>query len=231
MTRGVFVAGTDTEIGKTTCAVQLIHGLRHHGLQVMVMKPVASGGIWKDGELISEDAVALQQAASALSSLNEINPYCYEPPISPHLAASDAGFEPDLSQIKHLYYKHQERADIVVVEGAGGWKSPLSNSFDSTDLVMLLKLPVVLVVGLKLGCINHALLTMESMLRSNIMVAGWIGNQLTEDIGAAEAMIFSIDERTNIPLLGVVPRFGQSSTVMHDVIDVSRLINSEYDHG
>ena len=156
-------------------AVALIQALRAQGLRVAAMKPVSAGSA--PGEL-NEDVMALRQAANVMADVRDVNPYAFEPAIAPHIAAEQAGVRIDLEMIAAAYARLAAVADVVVVEGAGGWRVPLNEHEDMADLAQRLGLPVVLVVGLRLGCLNHALLTAESVARRRLPWAGWVGNHI-----------------------------------------------------
>jgi dethiobiotin synthetase len=175
MARGLFVTGTDTGVGKTRVAVALIHALRAQGLRVAAMKPVAAGSAAGG---LNEDVVALMQATNVEADMRDVNPYAFEQPIAPHLAAHLAGVRIELSVIVEAYSRLAAVADVVVVEGAGGWRVPLNEREDMADLAQALGLPIVLVVGLRLGCLNHALLTAESIVHRHLPWAGWVGNSI-----------------------------------------------------
>ncbi len=157
--RGIFVTGTDTGVGKTVVACALARGLRAQGLKVAVMKPVASGSDLTPRGLRNADALALAAAAGYDGPYQELNPYCFEPPISPHIAAKEAGIEIDVGMIRRVYDQLALGMDWVVVEGAGGWFAPLNERQTMADLAWALTIPALLVVGLRLGCLNHAHLT------------------------------------------------------------------------
>lgn len=199
-TRGFFVTGTDTGVGKTRVAVALVHALRAQGLRVAVMKPVSAGSL--PGEL-NEDVVALMQASNVTAAVRDINPYAFEPAIAPHLAAQQAGVHIDLSVITAAFERLAAAADVVVVEGAGGWRVPLNAQEDMADLAQALGLPVVLVVGLRLGCLNHALLTADAIALSPLKWAGWVGNQIDPTMAEAAANLASLHDRLPGPYLGV----------------------------
>ena len=200
--RGFFVTGTDTGVGKTRVAVALIHALRAHGLRVAAMKPVAAG--CEPGEL-NEDVVALVAAANVPARLADVNPYSFKPPIAPHIAAAQAGVRIDLDAIAAAYARLAAQADAVVVEGAGGWRVPLNDSEDMADLAQRLALPVVLVVGLRLGCLNHALLTAESVAARGLPWAGWIGNHIDPAMACQAENLDALRARLPRPCLGVQP--------------------------
>lgn len=197
---GLFVTGTDTGVGKTRVAVALIHALRAHGLRVAAMKPVAAGCV--PGEL-NDDVSALLQAANVAADLRDINPYSFEPPIAPHLAAQQAGVRIELPVIVAAYARLAAAADVVVVEGAGGWRVPLNDREEMADLAQALALPIVLVVGLRLGCLNHALLTAESIAHRQLPWAGWVGNQIDPAMACKEANLDALRVRLPAPCLGV----------------------------
>lgn len=174
--RGVFVTGTDTEVGKTFVAAGLVRGLVALGRRVAVMKPVASGALPTPLGLRSEDAMVLQRASNVRSPLAWVNPYCFEPAISPHLAAREAGVTIEVQRIQACFEALSREADTVVVEGAGGWHAPINERQTLADVALALKLPGLLVVGMRLGCLNHALLTHQAMRALGVPWAGWIGN-------------------------------------------------------
>ncbi|MDR9435468.1 MAG: dethiobiotin synthase [Thiohalophilus sp.] len=202
---GVFVTGTDTEIGKTFCSCLLMEALQQKGLKVAGMKPVASGGELRDGRLVNEDALQLQQQSGMNLSYEWVNPYVFEPPIAPHLAASQAGCRIERQPIVDAYTQLQEHSDQVIVEGVGGWRVPLSDSLSVSDLPGLLGLPVVLVVGMRLGCLNHALLTIESIKQQNIPVVGWIANGIDPAFAAQQGNLQTLESRLPVPCLAQIP--------------------------
>jgi dethiobiotin synthetase len=198
--RGVFVTGTDTGVGKTRVAVALVHALRARGLRVAVMKPVSAGSA--AGEL-NEDVVALLQAANVAADVRDVNPYAFAPAIAPHLAAQQAGVRIELDSIAAAYARLAAKADVVVVEGAGGWRVPLNEREDMADLAQRLELPVLLVVGLRLGCLNHALLTAESIANRRLPWAGWVGNHIDPAMVMAAENVAALHARLPGPCLGV----------------------------
>ena len=200
--RGLFVTGTDTGVGKTRVAVALIHALRARGLRVAAMKPVAAGSV--PGEL-NEDVTALRDAANVAADLNDVNPYAFAEPIAPHIAAQQAGVRIELGVITAAYARLAAAADVVVVEGAGGWRVPLNAHEDMADLAQALGLPVVLVVGLRLGCLNHALLTAESIAGRKLPWAGWVGNHVDPAMAQPAANLDALRARLPGPCLGVQP--------------------------
>ncbi|WP_295398762.1 dethiobiotin synthase [uncultured Thiocystis sp.] len=202
---GVFVTGTDTGCGKTAISVGLMAALQSRGLRVLGMKPVASGCALTPSGLRNEDALTLQEQGSSREPYERINPYAFAPPIAPHLAATAAGVAIDLAAIVRAYGALDAKANLVVVEGVGGWRVPLGPDFSLSDLPAALELPVILVVGLKLGCLNHALLTAESIQSSDTRLIGWIGNQIDPEMLVLDANLATLANLIEAPCLGVVP--------------------------
>jgi dethiobiotin synthetase len=198
--RGLFVTGTDTGVGKTRVAVALIHALRAQGLRVAVMKPVSAGSVPSE---LNEDVAMLLQAANVAADLRDVNPYAFAEPVAPHIAAQQAGVRIDLPVIVAAYSRLAARADVVVVEGAGGWRVPLNEREDMADLAQALGLPIVLVVGLRLGCLNHALLTAESIAARGLPWAGWVGNSIEPEMAQLAANLETLGARLPGPCLGV----------------------------
>ncbi len=201
---GVFVTGTDTGIGKTRVSVGLLDAWRARGLDVAGMKPVASGSEPVQGELRNEDALALQAAASRDWPYATINPYAFAPPIAPHVAAEQAGVTVALEPLTTAYAELAAASERVVVEGVGGWRVPLSATLQTADLVRALDLPIVMVVGLRLGCINHALLTAEAIRADGLVLRGWIANSLDPDYDP-DATLSTLAAAIPAPLLATVP--------------------------
>jgi len=199
--QGFFVTGTDTGVGKTLIACALLRALASSGRSVAGMKPVAAGsegGRWADVD-------ALVEASSVQAPAALVNPYAFEPAIAPHIAAELAGVKIEIETIARAYGELARRADVVVVEGAGGFLVPLSARDTAADLARRLGLPVVLVVGMRLGCLNHALLTRRQIAASGLRCAGWVANSILPDMPQLEANIRALKERLECPLLGTVP--------------------------
>lgn len=209
MTTHLFVTGTDTEVGKTRISVGLIKVLQQQGLKVAAMKPVASGCEWHDGQLQNEDALALSRQADIKLPYSQINPYAFEPAIAPHLAAEQVGQTISLNLIETQFAAMQLQTDAIVVEGAGGWSVPLNDQQTIADLAKALQLPVVLVVAIKLGCINHALLTVQAIAVSGLTLKGWVANDFLQD-PQSTAIIQSLVQRIAAPCLGVVPKLADN---------------------
>ena len=205
MNRSCFVTGTDTACGKTAVSLGLMWALQQRGLRALGMKPVASGSrVTADG-LRNDDALRLQVQGSWSLPYAAVNPYAFEPPIAPHIAAQQAGMEIELARLRRAYRELAAAADAVIVEGVGGWHVPLGPDTDITDLVRELDLPVLLVVGLRLGCLNHALLSVESILGSAVPLAGWVATQVERDMRARDENLATLEARIAAPCLGVVP--------------------------
>lgn len=206
MKRAFFITGTDTEVGKTTIAAGLLHVARLQGLSTAAVKPVASGCEVTLEGLRNGDALALWQECSVPLTYEEVNPFAFEPAIAPHLAASERGVvlnvEALLPRVQSVLAR---QADFTVVEGAGGWRVPLSAGETLADLAKVLQLPVILVVGIRLGCINHALLTAEAIVRDGVPFAGWIANVVTPSMNCLDANIATLRNYLPAPCLGVVP--------------------------
>lgn len=176
--RHFFVTGTDTSVGKTTVTVRLMQQLVAQGLTVIGMKPVASGCEWVDGRWQNDDVLQLTAASNVSAPAELINPYCFEPAIAPHIAAAQAGVEIDFNVIRAAYEQLTTMADVVIVEGAGGLLVPLNATQTIADLIQALSLPALVVVGMRLGCINHALLTAQVLKQRNIDFCGWVANNI-----------------------------------------------------
>ena len=202
--RGVFVTGTDTGIGKTHASVALVRAHRACGRHAIGMKPVASGCRETQEGLRNEDAEALIAASDPVPAYSLCNPYAFAPPIAPHIAAREAGIAIALDPIVAAYGRLAAMADRVVVEGVGGWSVPLSDALMQADLARALGLPVVLVVGLRLGCINHALLSARAIVADGCVLGGWIANRIDPAMARAYENLDTLRARIDAPLLGVL---------------------------
>jgi len=203
--RDFFVTGTDTGVGKTLVSAALLRALRGQGLAVAGMKPVASGAARTSGGLRNEDALALAAETSRPWPYETINPYCFEPAIAPHLAAAEAGVEIRLGPIEQAFRRLQAGSDAVIVEGAGGFLVPLGPGLSFADLPGELGLGVILVVGLRLGCLNHSLLTVEAVSKRGLSFVGWVGNQVDPGFDRLDANLAVLLEQLPAPCLGVIP--------------------------
>ncbi|WP_303907150.1 dethiobiotin synthase [Thiohalomonas denitrificans] len=208
MASGVFVTGTDTGIGKTWTSLGLIAAFQRRGERVVGMKPIAAGCEATAEGLRNDDAVHLQQAGSVPVAYETVNPYAFVPPVSPHVAAARAGVAIDLTRIVSVYGQLANQADRVVVEGVGGWHAPLGEAITVAELARALGLPVVMVVGLRLGCLNHALLTARAIRDDGLELAGWVANELSPEMEAAAQNIRYLRDHIDAPLLGIVPYMG-----------------------
>lgn len=201
MARGYFITGTDTGVGKTTVSCALLRAFAAQGKRVIGMKPVVAGrenGRWHDVEQLI--------AASNISAAREyVNSYAFDPPISPHIAAQQAGTEIDLAVIQHAYQALSNQADIVIVEGAGGFLVPVNQTQNGADLARALNLPVILVVGMRLGCLNHALLTAQAIRIAGLPLAGWVANGIDPQMPAAAENVATLEQGLDCPLLGIIP--------------------------
>ncbi|MDH4234526.1 MAG: dethiobiotin synthase [Gallionella sp.] len=173
-----FVTGTDTNVGKTLISCALLHGFAAQGKRVAGMKPVAAGCA---GDGLHDDVRQLRAASNMLASMGQINPYSFAPAIAPHLAAQFAGVNINFERIGESFLELARKADVVIVEGVGGLLVPLGDNQDCADLIKQLNLPVILVVGVRLGCLNHALLTVEAIAARGLVLAGWVANVLGAD--------------------------------------------------
>ena len=190
--RHFFVTGTDTSVGKTTVTVRLMQQLVAQGLTVIGMKPVASGCEWLDGRWQNDDVLQLTAASNVSAPAELINPYCFEPAIAPHIAAAQAGVEIDFDVIRAAYEQLTAMADVVIVEGAGGLLVPLNATQTIADLIQALSLPALVVVGMRLGCINHALLTAQVLKQRNIDFCGWVANNIDPQMSVPQENLQSL---------------------------------------
>lgn len=201
----IYVTGTDTGVGKTLVSASLLHVLRARGLRAVGMKPVASGCRRVDGTWRNEDALQLQSASHRPPSYEDLNPYAMAAPLAPELAARDEGVDITLEPILRAWSRLAGQSDAVVVEGVGGWAAPLSASLDQSDLVRALDLPVVLVVGLRLGCINHARLTQRAIEDDGACLAGWIASEIDPAMDRIDDNFAMLHQRLHAPCWGRLP--------------------------
>jgi dethiobiotin synthetase len=212
MAKAFFITGTDTEVGKTTVAAGFLVAANRRGLSTAAIKPIASGCERTPDGLRNGDAVLLQRAMSLPLSYDEINPIALEPAIAPHLAAEQAGVRVNAMQLAGICRGVlMQRADLTLVEGAGGWRVPLNAREFLSQVPKQLGLPVVMVVGMRLGCINHALLTAEAIARDGLALVGWVANSLSPDMPYLAENIATIKSSLRAPCLGEVPYLAQSS--------------------
>ena len=197
-----FITGTDTEVGKTFTTCALLHRLHSDGIKALGMKPVAAG---TDSHGQNGDVEALIAASGVNAPRELVNPYLFRPPIAPHIAAAIEGREIDIAHIVRSFETLQEMADAVLVEGVGGFCVPLGPHSDSADLAEQLGLSVILVVGMRLGCINHALLTQQAIAAHGLKLAGWVANRTDPAMSRFDENLAALTARIKAPLLGVVP--------------------------
>jgi len=202
---GLFVTGTDTGIGKTCASTALLHALRARGMRAVGMKPVASGCEATTGAWRNEDALALQAASDPRPLYEDVNPFALPQPLAPQLAARDAGIVVSLDALVAAHARLRAQADMVVVEGVGGWAAPLSDALWQADLARALDLPVVLVVGLRLGCLNHAFLSARAIAADGCRLVGWIGNAIDPDMARREDNLALLADGLAAPCWGVLP--------------------------
>ena len=196
---GFFVTGTDTSVGKTLVACALLAAFGERGMKTVGMKPVACGTEPSSGGLVNDDVERLIAAGNVAALREHVNPYCFVPPIAPHIAARQAGVTIALDRVEQSFRVLAARAEVVVVEGVGGFHVPLGPGTDSAQLAARLALPVVMVVGMRLGCLNHALLTARAVAGSGLKLAGWIANHIDPQMAAADDNVRALEERIDAP--------------------------------
>lgn len=235
-----FITGTDTHVGKTLISCALLQAFAAQGLRVVGMKPIAAGGsLHSNGASSSvllagaegsnengqhevpqgdNDVIKLRAASNIFASLDQINPYLFSQPIAPHIAARNSDVHIEIARILQCYRELATQADVVIVEGIGGFCVPINESETSADMAQQLALPIILVVGVRLGCLNHALLTMSAIEASGLKCAGWVANVVDENMLARDENIEALQQRINAPLLGIVPWHPTCSPSMEWVV-------------
>ncbi len=201
MTQAFFITGTDTDVGKTYVACQLMREYVAQGYKVIGMKPVAAGCDFVDGVWVNDDVLKLEAASNVAAPREWVNPYSFKEAIAPHIAAKSAGVTIKISVIKNAFDELKKLADIVIVEGAGGFLVPLNDTENMADLAAALDIPIILVVGMKLGCINHSLLTIEAIKARNLRLYGWIANKIEPDMAFCNENIATITKKTQMNYL------------------------------
>jgi dethiobiotin synthetase len=205
MPSSYFVIGTDTHVGKTYVASALVRHFVKLGLKTIGMKPIASGcALNQTNVLINEDVVALSTKSNVTAPLDLINPYRFAPAIAPHIAAEQAGITINLDVINQAYQQLNCMAEMLIVEGAGGFCVPLNTAETLADLAVQLNIPIILVVGMRLGCINHALLTVEAIQARGLTLAGWVANEIDPDMHMFDENLSSLQQRITAPCISVV---------------------------
>jgi dethiobiotin synthetase len=204
-TSRLFVTGTDTGVGKTRIAAGLCRAFAARGARVAAMKPVASGCALTTDGLRNEDALTLLAAMTVRARYSEVNPYAFAPAIAPHIAAAEAGVSVDFDVLDRAFDRLRLQSDVLIVEGAGGWLAPLDATRGFADLAARWQMDVVLVVGMRLGCLNHALLTAESIERRGLRLRGWVANAIDSQFERLTENVSSLRARIPAPCLGCLP--------------------------
>lgn len=225
--KAFFVTGTDTGIGKTTAACAILQRARRDGLSTLGLKPVAAGCEQTPEGLRNDDALKLQAVSSIGLAYEEINPIALAEPLSPHLAARIAGKRPGVWQLGgYMRAALSRRPDLALIEGAGGWRVPLNDREMLSGLAREMGLPVILVVGLRLGCLNHAFLTAEAIRRDGLTLAGWAANRIDPAMAAVEDNLATLRQWLPAPCLGVLPHLpGASADALADALDIAPLLS------
>lgn len=206
MKKNYFITGTDTDVGKTLVAASLLHSASDRGLVTLGLKPVAAGCDLVEGQLKNSDALALMEAASVELIYDQVNPVALEAAIAPHIAAQKAGVRLNADRlVAYCKGSLMRKYDFAVVEGAGGWRVPLNDRETLASVAKQLNFPVILVVGMKLGCISHALLTAEAIIRDGLPFAGWVANRIDPEMEEYEANLDSLKQRLPGLFLGAIP--------------------------
>ena len=206
MSQGIFVTGTDTGVGKTAACCALLHALAARGVRARPLKPIAAGAVAFERGWANEDTLALRAAAELHDTpLEEITPILLREPLAPEIAAAVEGRRITLAPVRAAFDRAAKAAPFVVVEGVGGFNVPLAGDLDTVDLAQELRLPVVLVVGLRLGCLNHAMLTAQAIERASLPFAGWIANPIDPAMRAIDENVAALEQRLAAPLLGRLP--------------------------
>ncbi len=215
MTMHFFITGTDTEIGKTTVAASLLRAASARGHKSLGLKPIAAGCEWIDNQWQNEDAISLMEASSEQRAYQDINPIALKEPIAPHLAARNEGVSLTASSVSQ-HCRKQLRGDVfTLVEGAGGWMVPLNEAETLATVAQQLDFPVILVVGVRLGCINHALLTAQAIELSGLRLQGWIANEVEPNNPQYRDNIHSLNTRLDAPLLAALPHGASEFEFIH----------------
>lgn len=225
MPKSFFVTGTDTGVGKTLVAAALLHCAKNQQLSTLAMKPVAAGCEVTPEGLRNEDALLLQQTVTEELDYEQVNPVALAEPIAPHLAAAQTGRRLSLDRLVGFCRGTlMKRVDLCLIEGAGGWRVPLNESESLAGLPKALNVPVILVVGVRLGCINHALLTAEAIMGDGVSIAGWVANQIEPDMPALDGNLATLRARLPFPCLGEIPYLPQATPAMlASHLDISQL--------
>ena len=202
----LFITGTDTEVGKTHVTCLLLKFLTQHKRSAIGFKPIAAGAELAFGQLVNEDALNIMESSNIHAKYNLINPLCFEPPIAPHIAAKKINKKITQIELNHHYKEILNiGADYTIIEGAGGWSLPINDEEYLSDWVKAREIPVILVVGMKLGCLNHTLLTYQALEAQGIKCLGWIANEIDPNMSEFDANLESLKQRLDAPLLAIAP--------------------------
>ena len=208
----LFITGTDTDVGKTVVACGFLAAANQQGLRTAAIKPVAAGCEITEQGMTNTDALQLQAAASHKLAYQQINPIALVPAIAPHIAAAEAGVQMSASRlVGYCRGVSLMPVDTVIIEGAGGWRVPINSRETLADVAQELECAVIVVVGMRLGCLNHALLTMEAIRRDGLQIAGWVANILDTEMPRLQENIDTLKQSINEPCLGIVPRLDDLS--------------------
>ena len=212
MKKACFITGTDTGVGKTEITLALMKGLQDKGHRVNAMKPIATGGEKKGDGLVNDDALRLQSQSSSAIEYKYINPYIYEPAIAPHIAAQSAGETIEVSRVKDNFGKLCSSSDYTLVEGIGGWHVPINKHQSTVDIAKQINLPIIMVVGFRLGCLNHALLTYQAIKLARLRCVGWVANTIDPNLERMQENYTALKERLDCPCIGAIPYISQPKT-------------------
>ncbi|HBV75389.1 MULTISPECIES: dethiobiotin synthase [Vibrio] len=224
MINSVFITGTDTDVGKTVVSQAILIALTKQGVKTSGLKPVAAGCEITEQGMTNNDALYLQNASSVKLGYALVNPYTLELPASPHIAAEKERVNIDFNILSSVLFQHRQQAEFVVVEGAGGWRVPISKEDGLSSWVQQEQLPVVLVVGVKLGCLNHTMLTVETIQKDGLVIVGWVANMIDPDVKYYSEMIQLLEEKIPAPKLGEIPYLSEENLPLaYQCLDISLL--------
>jgi dethiobiotin synthetase len=218
-----FVTGTDTGVGKTLVAAGIVRALAAGGRRTVGMKPVAAGAQWQDGAWRNDDVEALFAAGNVPVRREDLCPYLLPDALAPHIAAERAGVRIERDAVLRAYERLRRQADAVVVEGVGGFCVPLDGEFGTAELAQALALPVVLVVGVRLGCLNHAALTAEAIAARGLRLAGWVANAIDPQMAAIDRNLLALERIVAAPCMGRIPWLGDHADPAGLGLDISAL--------
>jgi len=223
--KGYFITGTDTNIGKTEFAVALMRAIQERGHIVNAMKPISAGCTPSKEGLLNDDVIRLQSQSSTEMETSIINPYAFEPAIAPHIAAQEVGIEVKISHIKSNFDRIVSNSDYVVVEGVGGWCVPINKFQTTVDILHQLHLPIIMVVGIKLGCINHAMITYQAIKAARLKCIAWVANIIDPNMQRAKQNYHAIHERLDCPCIATIPYMSTPKTEeIYRLIELDQII-------